>query len=743
MTLKNQWQQSTLNGGGFIAGLLQNPQNPNIMYARSDVAGVFKSEDRGRSWRAINHGMTDCHQHDIQSFAISPHKPNILFRCSGSVRGKTFFGTIHKTINGGETWYPVCHEADFYGNGETRQFGDVIQVSPHDSRFVIAGAYSKGIWLSHDEGESWQNSGLLAERISAIAFHPVDEAVIYVGTIGSYDKNPKFVAQQYDFLRPNPARLYRSNDKGQNWEVLHEGLDFSEILFDPETPNIMHAACVRDGVLKSTDAGRSWVNHAPNLSKYPIGTITIDPQNPQRLVAAAMTFPNFDTDVPPIGVYQSLNAGESWELVRWHQEADIRNYPSYMDLRYAGWAIAKIRIDLCDSAILYISNWYGVAISHDSGLRWDANHFRGMENICIENMVAHPRDENMLFMVTADHNPKVSKDGGKTFQALRRIELEGIQPDSTALVASRFRPEFLLYAVKGPEACTILRSTNYEKDPEIVFSLSAKADTEASELAFQSRAAGVSVQALAEDPQHAGTFYAYIDGILEFGAGLYRSSDWGDNWEKLTNPFPDTIKRVPHQRQWIENELLSVVIAQTKNVCGTNQLLCLDPHQPNTIYLGEWTEGLFRSKDAGQSWETIGQSLPFQHDKASVLNVIRADPNTAGVLYAGFIREGLWRSADYGDTWEKVYPLDDSIFNATSVAVGGKDSNLLVIVNEPLYYAKSPSAVIISKDKGQNWENIYDSRLGAIRWKTVVIAHNTNRIHAGSCGNSAFYYDLD
>lgn len=738
-----QWHQSTLNGGGFIEGLLQDPACPHILYARSDVAGVFKSTDRGRSWRPCNNGVTGYHQHDIRSIAVSSHDTNILFRGSGSVRGGVFFGTIHKSFDGGERWFEVCQEVDFYGNGETRQLGEVIQVDPHDAACVIAGGYTKGVWISKDGGEHWRYSGLKDERIGCVCFHPTQKNTIYVGTIGSFDRDPLFVAQQYDYVRPNPARLYRSTDRGETWDVLNEGMDFAEIAFDPRNPNILHAACVHDGVMTSIDGGCTWQSYAPGLSKYEIDTVAIDPHNPKCLYAAAATFPNADPDVPPIGLYRSQDAGMSWQLVKGHTGDDIRNYPAYMSLPYAGWATSKIRVDLHDSQTLYMTNWYGVAISQDGGLTWDANHFAGLENICIENMVTHPVLRDTVYMVSADHAPKISTDGGQTFTSLPRPQIEKAQPDSTAVVASRFESDVLLYGIKGSGGCSIIKAHADGTQPRVVWEAFAEPDTEPSRLAFQSRAAGVSVHALAEDPFHPGIFYAYLDGILDSGAGVYQSQDWGETWQRLANPFPTSIHRVPHQRHWIENELLSVVIAQTKNVCGTNQLLCIDPHRKGTLYIGEWTEGLFRSLDSGRSWARIGESLPFLRDRASVLNIIRADEQQAGVLYTGFIREGLWRSSDYGDTWQKIFPTDDCIFNATSVAVGGRDGNLLIIACEPLYWSPCPSAVWVSDDRGHTWQDIYDPRLGAIRWKTITLEPHTNKLYAGSCGNSAFYVSLD
>jgi photosystem II stability/assembly factor-like uncharacterized protein len=736
------WRQSTLNGGGFIAGLLQDPRQPTVLYARSDVAGVFKSEDGGYSWRTCNNGMTGYHAHDTRSFAISPHDSRLLLRGCGSVRGSDFFGAIFRSEDAGESWHEITGTVDFYGNGEGRQYGEVIQFDPHEPQRIIAGGYTKGAWISRDSGTTWTYIGLRDERINCVHFHPTRRNEVYVGTIGSWDRDPLFVRQQYDYVRPNPARLYRSSDGGETWEVLCEGIDFAELVFDPEQSDTLHAACLTDGVMTSRDGGRTWLCSMPGMSKYKIGTLAIDPHHPERLYTAAETFPNYDHDVPPIGVYRSDDAGVSWSLVRWHTASDIHNYPSYMSLPYAGWAISKIRVDAACADRLLISNWYGVAVSEDGGMSWDAHHFTGMENICVENLVTHPALPRTVYMTAADHAPKFSHNGGETFDAMLRPHVEKTQPDSTALVASRFRPQVILYGIKGSGGCSIVRANADGTEPRVVWSRFAAPDTEESRLAFQSRAAGVSVHALAEDPFVQGRFYAYLDGILAFGAGVLRSDDWGETWTALTNPFPAHIMRVPYQREWIENELLSVVISQTKNVCGTNGLLTVDPHHEGTLYVGEWTEGIFRTGDGGALWERADAGLPFGRDRASVLNVLRADPSQPGVLYAGFIREGVWRSQDRGETWHKLFPHDEQIFNATALAVGGRDRRLVVAACEPLYYAPAESAVWVSRDAGMTWQNVYNPGLGSIRWKTVALAPDADVLYAGSCGNSAFVLDV-
>lgn len=139
--------QSDMGGGGYITGILQDPHNSDILYARSDVAGVFKSLDGGKSWTVKNGGLDKMSDHYCHSFAMDPFDNKRLLRASGDVRNFHFTGRIHCSTDGGESWRLVKDGLDYYGNGPTRMYGELIAFNQDRKGEVAAGSFSKGIWL--------------------------------------------------------------------------------------------------------------------------------------------------------------------------------------------------------------------------------------------------------------------------------------------------------------------------------------------------------------------------------------------------------------------------------------------------------------------------------------------------------------------------------------------------------------------------------------------------------------------
>ncbi len=727
-TINYDWKQSYLGGGGYIVGLLQNPKETNILYARCDVAGMFRSNDRGKSWTPINKGMTECHHHSVESFAISPHNPDILFRCSGEARGHKIFGDIHKSTDGGNSWYPVLNKLDYAGNGPNRMLGEMISVNPFNSNSVAAGGFSKGIYISSNLGESWTYSGLEGEPIGVVAYHPYIKNMLYVGTLSEV-RYKDYLYPNDDYKRPKIGKLYLSEDGGKNWQVIFEkeDMEFGDLSFSKTNPETILVAGLNGGVYRSDDLGKTFnsvMNGLPTGAPY--STVCSDP-NISGVYYTAPSRRGKHKHIPLVPLYKTSDYGDSWSLIKEYKEEDFSDYPEYIeDREFIGWAISKIRVDIEQSDRLYMSNWFGVSISGNDGKTWSGNNFKGTETICAESIISDSNDSKTFMYTMADHQPAISNDNGLSYeQFVKRIPGQAYFTSSTAIETSPHKPGFILYGLteRGTIKSGIRKTTDYGKTANMV-------------KLFKE---GLFVQAIKGDDKIPGTFYAYLDGQINEGAGLYKSSDWGENWEFISIGLPEYVKELPHKKNWIESELLSIVYNQVKNVCGTNQLLAVDPFQDNTLYVGEWTEGLYMTTDDGATWKNIGKNLPFNKEESSTLNTIVIDSNNDGVVYAGFIREGLWRSSNRGEDWEKIYPKDDSVFNATSVIVGGVTNDELYIASEPLYWSKSPSKVVFSNDSGKTWKAIYNGELGALRWKGIAVNKKTGDLQGVTAGNGAFY----
>ena len=721
-----KWQQSYLGGGGYITGFLQHPQDPNILYARCDVAGVFKSEDRGASWQAMNQGMHLCHHHSVRGLAIDPHNPHVLLRHSGEARGGCIFGDFYKSVDNGRSWYQVTDQVDAYGNGPSRMYDNSIAFSRHTPGLVAAGGYASGVWLSEDTGERWRLAGLKGERISFVTFHPHLPEHLYVATVSDHVLGiplEDIESRLQDFRRGDVGKLYRTVNRGETWELLWQGATFTQLAFAVNNTAVIFGATKDGGILKSADNGRSWVKKSPDLPERQraYNSIVLSPDG-QTLFVAADTRGHPD-DVPPIPIYRSTDGAESWQLLNWHTMNDLRQYPDYMTVRHAGWAISQILVDWADPQRLYLANWYGVAVSPDGGLSWNANNFSGTETICGEAIVCDPVVPKRVYFTMADHAPAVSHDNGRSYTMFAKHKLQS----STALAPSRFRDKVVIYGAvdRGIHQAGLMRTEDGGKTVELTLELGA--DT--------------FVQALAEDPHHPGTFYTLVDGEMKNGAGLYQSQDWGQQWQHLPINLPTHIQSLPHNRHWIEAELLSVVVYQVKNACGSNQLLQVDPHQPDVLYWGEWTEGIFRIDLKNQQVTNLRENLPFGRDRSSVLVALAVDEKRPFHLYAGFIREGLWRSTDGGTHWEKLFPQNDTIFNASAIDMGGPSGDEIVVASEPLYWSQSETAVYHSKDLGKTWQNLTDPQLGAIRWKGIALERTTGTIHGIACGNGCYRLD--
>ncbi len=140
-------------------------------------------------------------------------------------------------------------------------------------------------------------------RINAIAFHPTNEDILFVG------------APQ--------GGLWKSSDGGQSWEVLTDDqptLGVSSIIINQANANtILIGTGDRDagdsdgmGVFKSTDGGTTWALSNSGMGNRTVGRLIQDPNNANTILAA--------TDG---GVYKSTDLGDNWTLSQGGNFKDI------------------------------------------------------------------------------------------------------------------------------------------------------------------------------------------------------------------------------------------------------------------------------------------------------------------------------------------------------------------------------------------------------------------------------------
>ncbi len=94
-------------------------------------------------------------------------------------------------------------------------------------------------------------------------------------------------------------------------------------------------------------------------------------------------------------------------------------------------------------------------------------------------------------------------------------------------------------------------------------------------------------------------------------------------------------------------------------VSGRVSSLAINPQNPNIVFLGAAQGGVWRSTDAGNTWQPMTDNAPTQ-----AIGAIAIDPSDPKTIYAGtgegnlsgdsFFGMGVLKSTDSGDTWSTL-----------------------------------------------------------------------------------------
>ena len=264
--------------------------------------GVYKSMDGGAKWKLMGLDRTE----RIARIIIHPENPDIVYVAAlGHLWGANEERGLFKTVDGGKTWNKILYVDENTGCSD-------VDMDPDNPDILYAGMWTfrrtawdfnsggsgSGLFKSADGGATWEElktglpegeKGRVAVRVS-----PADPDLVF--TIVESDK----------------TALYRSRDKGANWEMLNKTpiiaerpFYFCKIIPDPVDTGRVYKPGLYLNV--SVDGGRKFRNaaFAGGNIHADIHDLWIWEEDPRYMYAA--------TDG---GVYVSNDFGSSWRHFR-------------------------------------------------------------------------------------------------------------------------------------------------------------------------------------------------------------------------------------------------------------------------------------------------------------------------------------------------------------------------------------------------------------------------------------------
>lgn len=134
------------------------------------------------------------------------------------------------------------------------------------------------------------------------------------------------------------------------------------------------------------------------------------------------------------------------------------------------------------------------------------------------------------------------------------------------------------------------------------------------------------------------------------------------------------------------------------------------PGDPNVIYLGHSSGGLYKSTDGGMTFDPI-----FNEGRSSSIGAVAVAPSNPRVLYIGTgegfprntaaLGDGVYRSDDAGKTWRSVGLKDTQ--HIAKIAIAPNDPNVvLVAAMGPEFSPGGARGIYRSSDGGKTWKRV-------------------------------------
>lgn len=295
------------------------------VFAATEADGLFRSNDRGKSWHRWGEGLAAPDGFPaLNCLWLHPDFANQPIGLLGTSDGR-----ILRSVDGGASWT------------ETTAAGSPIFYLAGGRERLYAGLHEQGLLVSDDQGQSWQPEKNLAARALTRLAAGYDSHLFAFGTLEgawfSADEGRSWeqvlAPAEHTVLAmaasPQAGRpcllagttngLLRSEDEGRNWQTVLETGEVMSLVFSAHFAGNgrVWAGTSAGELLVSEDGGLNWTVRRGPRPEQPLITLAASPglaKGPDTLAAAT-----YHPRTQQVTLWRSANGGQKW--TQWMQVA--------------------------------------------------------------------------------------------------------------------------------------------------------------------------------------------------------------------------------------------------------------------------------------------------------------------------------------------------------------------------------------------------------------------------------------
>ncbi len=584
-----------LNNLDVTTKVIQDKNNKSILFAGTR-GGLYKSNDYGESWIRLSNGLPEAKTHSLSGsiggILIDPFDSNIIYTAMGyrpssegtiTVQKMKWTDTIYKSTNGGNSWKKI--QAFPSATKVTQLYHSPTKVN------TLYAATSSGIFISENAGKKWLN-----------IFNN------YTLNISIDAKNPKVI-----YAACNEKGLFKSADNGLNWREINSGLSF----FDYR-----------------------------NKFKNRYSVITIDPRNSKTLYTINSTWGRAG------GLYKSVDSGKHWNIITKEMPESWLKTSKRMN---------DIAISTLNTNQIYLGSSRYIYSSIDAGRTWKQNISKHIDNGWTHtgiNVFGQTRvvtvdteNKNILYIGTADHKLLKSINQGRSWNQLLKNEKKANYVWDIDICPDKEHTINMVTSNNNKDVC-YMSSNNKGKTWYKNCSFGDKAQWK---------------EKIRVSPKDCNNL------TLSTYNNLYKSSNAGKTWGKIDLIDPtlkvNAVEYSSNNMYIGTNKGLYIANYQGGNLRAieeTTHLIITSIHfvsnNKDEIFIGtrlskKRPAEVYKSTDEGNSWhKSLGGLRKY-------VSSITSLPSNNNIIYIATLDDnyhdlskgsGIYKSTDKGNTWKQI-----------------------------------------------------------------------------------------